>query len=86
MELLTDPQLWVAFASLLPLEIVLGIDNVVFISILADKLPTHQQTRARIIGLLLALGDAHGSGTARASFAAVIGQIVGSTSCSRSTR
>lgn len=55
MELLANPELWIAFASLLLLEIVLGIDNVVFISILAGKLPEHQQKRARTIGLLLAL-------------------------------
>lgn len=55
MELLSNPELWIAFASLLLLEIVLGIDNVVFISILAGKLPAHQQKRARTIGLLLAL-------------------------------
>ena len=52
---LPDPGLAVAFATLLLLEIVLGIDNVVFISILAAKLPAHQQKRARQIGLLLAL-------------------------------
>ena len=55
MELLSSPELWIAFLSLLLLEIVLGIDNVVFISILAGKLPAHQQRRARTIGLLLAL-------------------------------
>lgn len=55
MELLTSPELWIAFLSLLALEIVLGIDNVVFISILAGKLPADQQRRARMIGLLLAL-------------------------------
>ena len=54
MDFLT-PDLAVAFATLLLLEIVLGIDNVVFISILAAKLPAHQQKRARQIGLLLAL-------------------------------
>lgn len=132
MELLSSPELWVAFLSLLLLEIVLGIDNVVFISILAGKLPAHQQRRARTIGLLLALvtrillllslswligltapiftvfgqeisgrdlilivgglfllgkstyeiherlegSDGHGTGTATASFAAVLTQIV----------
>jgi len=55
MELLTSPEIWVAFATLLLLEIILGIDNVVFISILADKLPESQRKRARIIGLALAL-------------------------------
>ena len=55
MELLTSPELWVAFVTLLLLEIVLGIDNVVFISILAGRLPHHQQARARTVGLSLAL-------------------------------
>ncbi|GAA1790284.1 TerC family protein [Planosporangium flavigriseum] len=55
MELLASPELWVAFATLLLLEIVLGIDNVVFISILSGRLPEHQQARARTVGLALAL-------------------------------
>ncbi|SDY40464.1 Membrane protein TerC, possibly involved in tellurium resistance [Micromonospora pattaloongensis] len=55
MEWLTSPELYVAFATLLLLEIVLGIDNVVFISILAGKLPADQQKRARTLGLALAL-------------------------------
>ena len=55
MEWITDPQSWVAFLTLLALEIVLGIDNIIFISILAGKLPAEQQSRARIIGLGLAL-------------------------------
>ncbi|WJK39391.1 TerC family protein [Solwaraspora sp. WMMA2056] len=55
MELLTSPELWIAFATLLLLEIVLGIDNIVFISILAGRLPEHQQARARTIGISLAL-------------------------------
>jgi predicted tellurium resistance membrane protein TerC len=54
-ELLTDPQAWIALATLLALEIVLGVDNVVFISILAGKLPASQQQRARNLGLGLAL-------------------------------
>lgn len=56
MELLADPQLWIAFATLTVLELVLGIDNVIFISILSGKLPPEQQARARYIGLTLALG------------------------------
>jgi len=52
--LLTDPQAWLAFATLLALEIVLGIDNVVFIAILAGKLPPDQQVKARRMGLALA--------------------------------
>lgn len=55
MELLASPELWIAFLSLLLLEIVLGIDNVVFISILSGRLPEAQQKRARQIGLTLAL-------------------------------
>lgn len=53
-EWLTDPAVWVAFVTLLALEVVLGIDNVVFIAILADRLPLDQQTRARRLGLMLA--------------------------------
>ena len=55
MELLTDPTIWVAFATLTVLELVLGIDNIVFISILAGKLPRDQQERARRVGLGAAL-------------------------------
>lgn len=54
MEFLTDPNVWIAFATLTVLELVLGIDNVVFISILADKLPPEKQAKARYIGLSLA--------------------------------
>ncbi len=53
-ELLTDPQAWLAFATLLALEVVLGIDNVVFIAILAGKLPSGKQAKARQLGLGLA--------------------------------
>jgi predicted tellurium resistance membrane protein TerC len=55
MEWLSDPDIWIGFATLLALEVVLGIDNVVFISILAGKLPAAQQARARQTGLGLAL-------------------------------
>ena len=55
MDWLSDPQAWVAFLTLLALEVVLGIDNIIFISILAEKLPADQQPRARYIGLALAL-------------------------------
>ena len=55
MEWINDPQAWVAFATLLALEIVLGIDNVIFISILASKLPVEQQAKARFVGLGLAM-------------------------------
>jgi predicted tellurium resistance membrane protein TerC len=55
MEWLANPQAWIAFFTLLALEIVLGIDNIIFISILSGKLPADQQPRARYIGLGLAL-------------------------------
>ncbi len=55
MELLMDPQIWVGLLTLIVLEIVLGIDNLVFIAILADKLPPKQRDKARLIGLSLAL-------------------------------
>lgn len=55
MEWLTDPQIWISFLTLTVLEIVLGIDNIVFISIQSAKLPVEQQKKARQIGLLLAL-------------------------------
>jgi predicted tellurium resistance membrane protein TerC len=55
MDWLTDPQAWAGFATLTVLEIVLGIDNVIFISILAGKLPREQQSKARYIGLALAM-------------------------------
>jgi predicted tellurium resistance membrane protein TerC len=55
MNWISDPQAWIAFATLLLLEVVLGIDNVVFISILSSKLPTAQQARARLVGLGLAM-------------------------------
>jgi predicted tellurium resistance membrane protein TerC len=55
MEWLTDPNIWISLTTLTVLEIVLGIDNIIFISILAGKLPVAQQARARTIGLMLAL-------------------------------
>lgn len=55
MELLSNPDVWVALLTLTALEIVLGIDNVIFISILADKLPPDQRKRARLLGLSLAM-------------------------------
>jgi predicted tellurium resistance membrane protein TerC len=54
-DLLLNPEVWVAFLTLLALEIVLGIDNIVFISILVDKLPEQQQALARRLGLGMAL-------------------------------
>mgnify|MGYP003329744814 CR=1 FL=1 len=55
MEWITNPEIWVALATLTTLEIILGIDNIVFISILSLKLPKHQQLTARRVGL--AVGD-----------------------------
>ena len=51
MDWLTDPEIWIALLTLTALEIVLGIDNIIFISILAGKLPRDQQARARTLGL-----------------------------------
>ncbi|MEA2007750.1 MAG: TerC family protein [Chloroflexota bacterium] len=56
MELLTDPNAWIALLTLTLLEIVLGIDNIVFISILAERLPEKDQDKGRQVGLLLAMG------------------------------
>jgi predicted tellurium resistance membrane protein TerC len=55
MDWITDPRLWIALATLTGLEIVLGIDNIIFISILAGKLPGRQQRGARTLGLALAM-------------------------------
>jgi predicted tellurium resistance membrane protein TerC len=55
MEILSDPQVWLAFGTLTALEIVLGIDNIIFISILVGRLPKEQQARGRTIGLSLAM-------------------------------
>jgi predicted tellurium resistance membrane protein TerC len=55
LELLTDPQAWIALATLTALELVLGIDNIVFISILVDKLPAAQREKARRLGLFMAM-------------------------------
>lgn len=55
MEIFADPQIWVALLTLTVLELVLGIDNIIFISILSGKLPEEQQPKARFIGLALAL-------------------------------
>lgn len=54
-EWLFDPAIWAGLLTLVVLEIVLGIDNLIFIAILADKLPPHQRDRARLIGLSLAM-------------------------------
>ena len=55
LELLTDPSAWVAFATLTVLEIVLGIDNIIFLAILVSRLPPQQQKSARVVGLALAM-------------------------------
>ena len=55
MDLITSPEAWIAFATLTALELVLGIDNLIFISILVDKLPAHQREIARSIGLFMAM-------------------------------
>ena len=54
MEWISDPNIWTALITLIVLEIVLGVDNVIFISILAAKLPEADQARARQTGLILA--------------------------------
>jgi predicted tellurium resistance membrane protein TerC len=55
MELITSPEAWIAFATLTALELVLGIDNIIFISILVDKLPLEKREIARRIGLFMAM-------------------------------
>lgn len=55
MALISDPAAWLALLTLIALEVVLGVDNLIFIAILSNKLPEHQQQRARRIGLSLAL-------------------------------
>ncbi|MEV0999769.1 TerC family protein [Nonomuraea sp. NPDC050202] len=55
LDWVTDPNIWIGFFTLVALEIVLGIDNIIFISILAGKLPPEQRDRARVLGLAAAL-------------------------------
>lgn len=55
MDWITEPSGWIAFATLTALEIVLGVDNIIFISILAGKLPAEQRDKARLVGLSLAM-------------------------------
>ncbi len=55
MDWLTNPETWIALATLTTLEIVLGVDNIIFISILVGRLPDHERQRARVIGLALAM-------------------------------
>ena len=54
MQWLTSPEAWVALLSLTALEIVLGVDNIIFISILVGRLPPRDRQRARLLGLALA--------------------------------
>lgn len=56
MALLSDPAAWAALLTLVVLEVVLGIDNLIFIAILSNRLPEHQQAKARRLGLIMALG------------------------------
>lgn len=56
MEVFLNPEAWIALLTLTFLEIILGIDNIIFISIVSNRLPEHQQPKARFIGLSLALG------------------------------
>jgi len=72
MALLIDPEAWLAFVTLVALEVVLGIDNIVFISILADKLPQARRERIRRIGLLLAM-------VMRLALLAILAWLVGLT-------
>jgi predicted tellurium resistance membrane protein TerC len=55
LQVFTTPEAWIALATLAMLEIVLGVDNIIFISVLVDRLPKHQQQRGRILGLGLAM-------------------------------
>lgn len=55
LQVFTTPEAWIALATLAMLEIVLGVDNIIFISVLVDRLPKHQQQQGRIIGLGLAM-------------------------------
>lgn len=55
LELLSSPEAWISFATLFALELVLGVDNIVFISILCGKLPQEQRNKARLIGISLAV-------------------------------
>jgi predicted tellurium resistance membrane protein TerC len=55
MELLFSPEAWIALITLTLLEIILGVDNIIFIAILADRLPRHQQKKGRTVGLIMAM-------------------------------
>ncbi|KGM57753.1 membrane protein [Lysobacter arseniciresistens ZS79] len=72
MEALANPEIWVALATLTALELVLGIDNIIFISILASRLPAHQRDRARKLGIL-------GAAVTRLGLLFMIAWIIGLT-------
>ena len=72
MHLLLDPQIWIAFLTLTALELVLGIDNIIFISILVDKLPREKREKIRKLGLFLAM-------FMRISLLLILSWIVGAT-------
>ena len=55
MDWISDPNAWAALAALTAIEIVLGIDNIIFITILVGRLPEHERARARSLGLLMAM-------------------------------
>ncbi|EGH13014.1 TerC family membrane protein, partial [Pseudomonas savastanoi pv. glycinea str. race 4] len=55
LELATSPAAWIALATLVVMEVVLGIDNLIFISIITNKLPEHQREKARKLGIGMAL-------------------------------
>ena len=56
MDFLTNPEIWISFVTLAILEIVLGIDNIIFISVLTGKLPEEDRRRGQIVGLSVAMG------------------------------
>ena len=73
-ESMSDPQVWIALGTLTFLEIVLGVDNIIFISILSGKLPQNQQAKARRLGLLAAMLGARGVPRSFAEF--ILGDVV----------
>ena len=81
MEWIVDPTAWLGLLTLIVLELVLGIDNLVFIAILADKLPPHQRDRARIImngkfhGVMAATGPTGSLMTTTEAFLSWVGMV-----------
>jgi predicted tellurium resistance membrane protein TerC len=55
-DFLTNPEIWIAFVTLAILEVVLGIDNIIFITVLTGKLPEEDRRRGQVIGLSVAMG------------------------------